>query len=80
MELTKEQAQYILNGEKSYRGLILRGKVLDWYYETERLLRGKEKTSPRSCSCEYKAMIKAIHSLISQHRGYLEELVNENTK
>lgn len=79
IQITKEQAQTILDGEKKYKGLILRGSILDWYYETERLLRGKDKRMIRGCKCEFKTLANGVHSLINQHRGYLETLVNEDT-
>lgn len=80
MDITKEQAKTILDGHKSYRGLILRGKILDWYYETERLLRGKKHKMIRGCKCEFKALANGVHSLIDQNKSYLESIVNENTE
>ena len=79
MKITKEQAKVILDGEKIHKGLILRGSRLDWYYETERLLRGKDKKMIRGCKCEFKSLASSVHSLIDQYRGYLEELVNGKT-
>ena len=80
MELNKQEASYILDGEKKYVGRILRGDVLNWYYETERLLRGLDKPNIRGCNCEYRALAANVHSLIGQHRGYIESIVNGQTE
>lgn len=76
MELSKQQAQSILDGEKRFAGRIMKGDVLAWYYEAERLLRGWETTKPRGCSCEYRALANEVHSLIGQHKSYIESIVN----
>jgi len=81
MELSKQQAQYILDGEQKYivGSRILKGEVLNWYYETERLLRGWDATQPRGCSCEYKALATNVRSLIGQYKSYIESIVNGQT-
>lgn len=76
MELSKQEAKYILDGEKQYIGLILKGAVLEWYYEVERLLRGWDAKKPRGCSCEYRALANEVHSLINQHKHYIESIIN----
>lgn len=79
MELNKQQSSYILDGEKKYAGRIMKGDTLSWYYETERLLRGWDTTKPRGCSCEYRALANEVHSLIGQHRSYIESIINGQT-
>ena len=75
MTLTFEQAKYIRDGEK-YLGLIMKGDRLTWYYETERLLLGREKIEKRGCSCEHKKLNNMVGSLLSQHKSYIDEVLD----
>lgn len=74
MKLTIDEAKYIRNGEK-YLGLVMKGERLDWYYETERLLLGRANIDKRGCSCEYKKLHNMVSSLLSQHKSYIDEVI-----
>ena len=63
--------------ENRAKGLILKGKVLDTYYEAERILRGWDKKKPRGCSCDYKNMSRIVTSLFEQNKDTIDRLYNE---
>jgi hypothetical protein len=63
--------------EKKAQGLILKGKVLDIYYESERILRGWDKKKPRGCSCDYSNMSRIVNSLFEQNKETIDRLYEQ---
>ena len=51
--------------------------VKECYLEAERILRGWDKIQPRSCSCEYPALTRMVHSMREQYDSQIMELYNE---
>lgn len=78
--MTQQEAIFLKEEfENNALGLILKGKVLDIYYEAERILRGWDKKKPRGCTCEYKNMARIVTSLYEQRKAEIEQLY-EQTK
>lgn len=68
--MSKEDAYYLLVEFPKYKGLTLRGRVVQEYYEAERILKGLNQIMPRGCSCEYRHMAETVNKL---HDKWLEE-------
>jgi len=78
--MTKKDAIFLVEEfEKNALGLILKGKVLNTYYEAERILRGWDKPKPRGCSCELKGMATQVRSLFDQYRQDIYRLYEEES-
>ena len=76
--MTKEEAIFLVEKfEKQALGLILKGKVTDYYYEAERILRGWDKIKKRGCTCEYKNMARIVNGLFDQHKPEIYKLYEE---
>ena len=76
--MTQEQVIFLKEEfEAKAKGLILRGKVLDAYYEAEKILRGWDKKKPRGCSCEYRNMASIVNSLFDQNKSTIDQLYSE---
>lgn len=63
--------------ENQAKGLILKGKVVDIYYEAERILRGWDKIKRRGCTCEYRTMSNIVNSLFDQNKSTIDQLYSE---
>ena len=63
--------------EKNALGRILKGRVLDTYYEAERILRGWDKPQRRSCSCDFKNMARITTSLFEQNYDTINKLYEQ---
>ena len=63
--------------ESNALGRILKGKVLDIYYEAERILRGWDKKKPRGCTCKYKNMARIVTSLYEQNKETIDRLYEQ---
>ena len=78
--MTQQEAIFLKEEfESNALGRILKGKVLDIYYEAERILRGWDKKKPRGCTCEYRNMSRIVTSLYEQKKAEIEQLY-EQTK
>lgn len=80
MKLTKEEATYIVEEFiGKYQGLILKGQTLAAYYETERILKGKDKIDKRNCVCQHKDLSRIVNSLVDQYKSYIYEVYEESS-
>lgn len=75
--MTTEEAVWIVEVFDKVRDLALRNKTIDKWYEAERILRGWDKTQPRSCSCEYRTLARLVQSFRSQYDSEIMRLYNE---
>lgn len=72
--MTTEEAVYIMEKWYPIRDMALNNKTIGVWYEAERILRGWDKTQPRSCSCEYRTLARLVKSFFSQHEATIKEL------
>ena len=72
--LTYDEAKWLVDFSKNTLGLRLQGKVVEDYYEAERLLRGLDKIDRRSCTCHYKSLAKMVSSLWDQYKQQVTEV------
>ena len=76
--MTHQEAKYIVEKFENYAmGRILKGDVTGIYYETERIIKGKDKIQKRGCTCEYKNMARIVTSLFEQHKAEIHRLYEE---
>ena len=76
--MTQKEAIFLKEEfEKNALGLILKGRVLDTYYEAERILRGWDKPNRRSCSCDFKNMARITTSLFEQNYETINKLYEQ---
>lgn len=75
--MTTEEAVYIVEKWYPIRDMALNNKTIGVWYEAERILRGWDKTQPRSCSCEYRTLARLVKSYYSQYESQVMELYGE---
>lgn len=75
--MTTEEAVYIVEKWYPIRDGSLNKKTIGVWYEAERILRGWDKTQPRSCSCEYRTLARLVKSYYSQYESKVMELYGE---
>ena len=81
MALTTEDAKWIIEYyDKEVNGRTLRGKVMEGYYEAERILSGWDKTQPRGCSCQWRQVAMGVHALRNRHNDEIIKLYEQATK
>jgi len=73
--LTKEEAQWLLNDFSKLVGGSIFGKNIDKYTRAINLIRGTNTKNP-GCSCEYKLHAQVAQSLFGQHKSAIEEVAN----
>lgn len=72
--MTTEEAVYIMEKWYPIKDMALNNKTISVWYEAERILRGWDKTQPRSCSCEYRTLARLVHSFYSQYETEIKKL------
>ena len=75
--MTTKEAVYIMEKWFPIRDGALNNPTIGVWYETERILRGWDKTQPRSCSCEYRVLARLVKSFFSQYESEIRELYGE---
>ena len=73
--LTKEEAQWLLNDFSKLIGGSIFGKNVDKYTRAINLIRGTNSPNP-GCSCEYKLHAQIAQSLFGQYKSSIEEIAN----
>jgi len=73
--LSKADAQWLLNDFSKLVGGSIFGKNVDSYTRAINLIRGTNVTRP-GCSCEYKLHARTAISLFEQHKSAIEEVAN----
>lgn len=73
--LTKEDAQWLLNDFQPLIGRTVFGKNIGVYTKAINLIRGTNTGNP-GCSCEYKLHAQVTQSLFGQHKSSIEEVAN----
>lgn len=53
----------------THQGKMVRGEVLQAYYEAERILKGKQTIQKRGCSCQFTGMAREVDRLYEQYRN-----------
>jgi len=77
--LTKEEAQWLLNDFAPKIGGLVSGSTISKYYQPAReLMTGKPSEIP-SCGCHYLAYAKTTQSMFSQHQAAIKEIANKKT-
>ena len=81
MEISKEQAVWLVEVFKANTYLRgFKGDVKANYEKAEMILRGWDKTNPRSCSCDFPALTRITNSFFEQYQAQILELYNEHTQ
>ena len=76
--MTQKEAIFLKEEfEKNAKGLILKGRVLDTYYEAERILRGWDKVQRRGCSCDFKNMARIVGSLFEENYETINQVYEQ---
>jgi len=76
--MTREEAIWIVDEFDKVRDLALNNKTINKWYEAERILRGWNKTQPRSCKCEYRTLARLVQSFREQYDSQIMELYAES--
>jgi len=81
MDFSTEEAIWLIEVFKNNTYLRgFKGDVKANYEEAERILRGWNKTNPRSCSCDFPALTRITNSFFEQYEAQILELYNEHTQ
>ena len=81
MDFSTEEAIWLIEVFKNNTYLRgFKGDVKANYEEAERILRGWDKTNPRSCSCDFPALTRITNSFFEQYQAQILELYNEHTQ
>ena len=73
--LSKEDAQWLLNDFSKLTKGEVRGKNVSHYTRAINLIRGTNVKNP-GCSCEFKMHSQTAISLFGQHKAAIEEIAN----
>ena len=73
--LSKQDAQWLLNDFSKLVGGSIFGKNIDSYTRAINLIRGTNVKRP-GCSCEYKLHARTAMSLFEQHKSEIESIAN----
>ena len=79
MNITKEQAQWLLN---DYNKVRLYGKVanhINAHVKAFSILKGKEFGKP-DCTCQYVAFSQLANSMYEQHLDYIQQVANTDER
>lgn len=71
-----EDTIYLKEVFPQHRGRTIRGETLAVYYETERILQGKQQIQKRGCSCEFRSMAENVHMLYDKWLSDEQKLHN----
>ena len=78
--LTKGEAQWLINVYQPKMGLRIDGGNMDNYFiPARRLITGKQINKP-SCGCEYKVFAQITNSLFDQYKTDIEAIANKTTR
>lgn len=73
--LSKEDAQWLMNDFSKLVGGSIFGKNIDSYTRAINLIRGTNVKRP-GCSCEYKLHAKTAMSVFDQYKSEIEKIAN----
>ncbi len=77
--MTQQEAVWIVDvWDIEYSKFALTRNTINQWYEAERILSGRDKISPRSCSCEWRVVARQVHALRNQHDVEIQKLYNES--
>ena len=71
--LTKEDAQWLINVFQPIRHGRIAGNTISMFVQATNLISGKNTTVP-SCGCEYKATAAIANSYFDQYKTEIEKL------
>ena len=57
------------------RGRNVKGKIYEDYLKAEMLLLGRDKTNPRGCTCNYRALGETVNKLYTNWLSENEKLL-----
>jgi hypothetical protein len=76
-QLTKEEAQWLINDFAPRRGGIVNGKSMGKYFVPARSLMQGSPSSAPECGCHYLAYAKMTASMYGQYLSEIEHIANE---
>lgn len=79
MNISKEQAQWLLNEYQPRIGGSLTRKTMEIHMKAINILKGTDMGIP-GCSCEWRANAQIAKSLFEQYQLEIEKLANEETE
>ena len=79
MDFSTEEAIWLIEVFKNNTYLRgFKGDVKANYEKAEMILRGWDKTNPRSCSCDFPALTRITNSFFEQYEAQIMEIYNES--
>ena len=72
MNITKEDAKWLLNDYNAIRGYGRVNNYIDMHLKAMSIIRGQQVGRP-SCSCEFGAIARIANSLYEQHLSEIEQ-------
>ena len=77
MDFSTEEAIWLIEVFKNNTYLRgFKGDVKANYEKAEMILRGWNKTNPRSCSCDFPALTRITNSFFEQYEAQIMEIYN----